>query len=73
MNQGLKRLSKALAKSERNHLFVYQIFLDRSEFFVFYGGTVAAGIFLNDKKFGILYGNYIYTYLAYNFSKFFII
>ena len=36
-----------------------QFNLDRSEFFVFFEGTTAAGIPLNDEKFGMLCGKHI--------------
>ena len=52
-------MSTPLPKSERKHLFVCHFNLDRSDIFVFFEGTVAAGIPLNDEKFEILYGNHI--------------
>jgi len=45
---------------KRNHLFVCQFFLDRSESFLFYMGTKVAGISVNNGKFGMLCANHIY-------------
>ncbi len=63
--QGLKRLSKALPKSnhcikrkETTYLLVNS-FLTGQNFFVFYEGTTAGRITLNDEKFGMLYENRI--------------
>ena len=63
--QGLKWLSTPLPKSnhcikrkETNYLFVKFLLTDKN-FFVFYEGTIAVGIYLNYEIFGMLYRNYI--------------
>ena len=60
-NSKQKKLDELKSYFERtNYLFVCHFNLDRSDFFVFFEGTTAAGITLNDEKFGMLYRNHIY-------------